>query len=149
VKSFLYLLRNISKCDVVLAQEMVRDSLNATIAGTLRHVPVVTYLGVAPVECYRCRRERGRIGPVKAIAGEAFIRFAMAVSGRLSTLALGMGPYLTEIAGRWARRSAVGCYYGVDTDLFTPVTPDGGARCAGNTGFPRTNSSRSFQPDQP
>jgi hypothetical protein len=62
VKSFAYLLRNIRKYDVVLSQEMVRGSLNATVVGRLMHVPVVTYLGVAPVEYYRCRRERGESG---------------------------------------------------------------------------------------
>lgn len=122
VRSFLYLLSNIRKYDVVLSQEMVRGSLNATVVGKLKGVPVVTYLGVAPVEYYRCRRERRRIGWVKAMAGEAFIRFAMATSGRLSTLALGMGPYLKDVAARSARHAAIGCYYGVDTAVFTPVT---------------------------
>ena len=121
VKSFVYLLRNIKRFDVVLSQEMVRGSLNATIAGRLMGVPVATYLGVAPVEYYRCRRERRQMGWFEAMAGETFIRFAMAVSGRLSTLALGMGPYLRDIAGRTARRTAIGCYYGIDTDLFSPV----------------------------
>ena len=122
LKSFLYLLRTIDRYDVVLSQEMVRGSLNATIVGKLKRVPVVTYLGIAPVEYYRCRRERGRIGWLEAAAGESFIRFAMAVSGHLSTLALGMGPYLKDVAARSARRAAIGGYYGVDTDLFAPVT---------------------------
>ena len=121
-KSFYYLLRNIRKHDVVLSQEMVRGSLNATIAGALMGVPVVTYLGVAPVEYYRCRRERQQISAMKAAAGEAFIRFAMSVSGRLATTAVGMGPYLRDIAGETSSRTAVGCYYGVDTRLFKPVT---------------------------
>ena len=121
-KSFFYLLRNIRKYDVVLSQEMVRGSLNATIAGALMGVPVVTYLGVAPVEYYRCRRERRQIGATKAAAGEAFIRFAMSVSGRLATTAIGMGPYLRDIAGATSSRTAVGGYYGVDTRLFKPVT---------------------------
>ncbi len=121
-KSFVYLLRNIRRFDVVLSQEMVRGSLNATVAGTLTGIPVVTYLGVSPVEYYRCRRERGQIGALDAIAGEAFIRFAMNVSGRLSTTALGMGPYLKEIAGATAAHAAIGCYYGVDTARFTPVS---------------------------
>jgi len=124
LRSFLYLLRNIRKHDVVLSQDMVRGSLNATVAGKLRGVPVVTLLGIEPVAYYRCRRERRRIGRVEAVAGEAFIRFAMAISGRLSTLALGMGPYLRDVAGRTASRTGVGGYYGVDTRLFTPVSPE-------------------------
>lgn len=120
-RSFLYLLRNIRTYDVVLSQEMVRGSLNATIAGRLRGVPVVTLLGVDPVAYYRCRRERGKIGWLEAAAGEMFIRVAMAISGGLSTLALGMGPYLRDVAGRTARRTGVSGYYGVDTRLFTPI----------------------------
>ncbi len=121
LRSFLYLLKHIRQYDVVLSQEMVRGSLNATIAGRLMDVPVVTYLGVAPVEYFRCRRERGRISWVKATAGEAFIRFAMFVNGRLATTALGMGPYLRDVAGRTSPRPATGGYYGVDVSLFRPV----------------------------
>jgi D-inositol-3-phosphate glycosyltransferase len=123
-RSLLYLLRNMRKYDVVLSQEMVRGSLNATVAGALTGVPVVTYLGVSPVEYYRCRRERRQIGTLSAMAGEAFIRFAMNVSGRLGTTALGMGPYLTNVAARSSRHSVVGCYYGIDTQLFKPVCPE-------------------------
>jgi glycosyltransferase involved in cell wall biosynthesis len=123
-KSFVYLLRNMRKHDVVLSQDMVRGSLNSAVAGALMGVPVVTYLGVAPLEYYRCRRERRQIGPLKAVAGEAFIRFAMAVSGRLATTALGMGPYLRDIAAATSTHAAIGCYYGVDTTLFRPVTDE-------------------------
>ncbi len=123
-RSLLYLLRHIRKYDVVLSQDMVRGSLNATIAGRLRGVPVVTLLGIDPVAYYRCRRERGRIGWLEAAAGELFIRFAMAISGGLGTLALGMGPYLRDVAGRTSSRTGIGGYYGVDTRLFIPVSPE-------------------------
>ena len=124
LRSFLYLLRNMRKYDVVLSQEMVRGSMNATVAGKLTGVPVVTYLGVAPVEYWRCRRERGQIGWIKSKAGEAFIRFAMSVSGRLGTAALGMGPYLRDVAGKTSSNPGVGGYYGVDVNLFRPVTAE-------------------------
>lgn len=124
VRSFLYLLRHIRKHDVVLSQEMVRGSLNATIVGRLMGVPVVTYLGIAPVEYYRCRRERGRVGWLEAMAGELFIRCAMQVSGRLATTALGMGPHLRDVAGAISRRAAIGGYYGVDTGAFEPATAE-------------------------
>jgi glycosyltransferase involved in cell wall biosynthesis len=123
LRSFAYLLRKMRAFDVVLSQDMVRGSLNTTVAGRLLGVPVVTLLGIAPVEYYRCRRERGRIGWLEAAAGEAFIRFAMQVSGRLATTALGMGPYLRDVAGRVSRRTGIGGYYGVDTDAFKPVSP--------------------------
>jgi glycosyltransferase involved in cell wall biosynthesis len=124
LRSFLYLLRHMRKYDVVLSQEMVRGSMNAAIAGTLTGVPVVTYLGVAPVEYWLCRRERGQIGWLKSKAGEAFIRVAMSISGHLGTAALGMGPYLRDVAGKTSSNPGVGGYYGVDVALFKPVTAE-------------------------
>jgi glycosyltransferase involved in cell wall biosynthesis len=121
IRSFLYLLRNITKYDVVLSQEMVRGSLNATIAGRLLGVPVVTYLAVSPIEYFRCRRERGQIGWLKATAGELFIRSCMALTGRLGTAAIGLGPYLRDIAGSRSSHPLNGLYYGVDVNLFRPV----------------------------
>jgi len=123
-RSFMYLLGHIREYDVVLSQEMVRGSLNATVAGRLMGVPVVTYLGISPVEYYRCRHERGEIGWVEAAAGEAFIRFAMGVSGRLGTTAVAMGPYLQKVASKASSHAVSGGYYGVDVDIFSPVTPD-------------------------
>jgi glycosyltransferase involved in cell wall biosynthesis len=121
LKSFFYLLRNIRSHDVVLSQGMVRGSLNSTIAGRLLGVPVVTYLGISPVEYWRCRRERGQIGRLKSAAGEAFIRVCMSVSGRLATTALAMGWFLKDVAGAYSSHPSVGYYYGVDVDLFKPV----------------------------
>ena len=57
--------------DVVLAQEMLRGALNATVVGALRGVPVVTYMGISPIEYFRCRRERGQIGARGGGGGEA------------------------------------------------------------------------------
>ena len=122
LRSFIYLLRNMRKYDVVLSQEMVRGSMNAAVAGRITGVPVVTYLGVAPVEYFRCRRERRQIGWLKSVAGEAFIKLAMGVSGRLGTTALGMGPYLRDVAARTSANPGIGGYYGVDVDLFKPAT---------------------------
>ena len=136
-RSFAYLLRHMRRYDVVLAQEMVRGSLNATIAGTLLGVPVVIYLGVDPVEYYRCRRERGQIGFAEAAAGEAFIRFAMSVSGRLATTALGMGPYLRDVAAAVSDNAAIGGYYGVDTDLFTPISTECRSALRARLGLPQ------------
>ena len=109
LKSFVYLLQNIRKFDVVLSQGMVRGSLNSTIAGRLMGIPVVTYLGISPVEYWRCRRERGQIGRLKSAAGEAFIRIAMNISGRLATTALAMGLFLKDLAAEYSRihRSAI------------------------------------------
>src|SRR5439155_12111081 len=94
---------------------------NATVVGRLYRIPVVTYLGVAPLEYFRCRRERGQIGWAKAMVGEAVIRFLLSVNGLLATRCLAMGPYLRDVAARYCSRSQVGLYYGVDTNFFRPA----------------------------
>jgi glycosyltransferase involved in cell wall biosynthesis len=124
LNSFRYLLRSIRKFDVVLSQGMARGALNSTIAGRLMGVPVVTYESVAAVPYWRCRRERGEIGVLKTAAGELFLRTCMTVSGRLGTAAIGLGPYLTELVGRYSSQPVEGYYYGVDTALYRPVSGD-------------------------
>ncbi len=120
--SFRHVLRRARDCDVILAQEVLRGALSANLAGRFRGVPVVTYMGVAPVEYYRCRRERRQIGALKALAGEATIRALMRINGLLAARCLAMGPYLREVARRYCPRSDVGLYYGVDTDCFRPAS---------------------------
>jgi glycosyltransferase involved in cell wall biosynthesis len=100
---------------------MVRGSLNSTLAGKVMNVPVVTYLNIPPVEYWRCRRERNEITWIKTVAGEAFIRFCMNVSGRLATTSLGTGEFLKDLAGEYSRHPAVGYYCGVDLNLFKPA----------------------------
>jgi hypothetical protein len=121
VRSLMYLLRRAVDFDVVLSQGMGRGSLNSTIAGLIRGVPVVTYESVAAIAYWRCRRERGQIGALSATAGEAFLRTCMTVTGKLARTAVGLGPYLRDLVGRYSARAATGYYYGVDTDIFTPV----------------------------
>jgi glycosyltransferase involved in cell wall biosynthesis len=123
-RSFAYLWRVARNFDVIVSQEVLRGSLNATVVGTLRGVPVVTYMGIAPVEYFRCRRERGQIGPVAAWAGEAVIRALMTINGRLAARCLAMGPYLRDIALESCPRSQVGLYYGVDVDRFRPAAAE-------------------------
>jgi glycosyltransferase involved in cell wall biosynthesis len=120
-KSLAWLWKHMPEFDVVVSQEVLRGSVNATLVGALRGVPVVTYMGIAPVEYFRCRRERRRIGPVKAAIGEAAIRAMMTVNGRLAAACLAMGPYLRDIASQYCPRSMVGLYYGVDTSYFRPA----------------------------
>jgi glycosyltransferase involved in cell wall biosynthesis len=120
-RSLLYLWRVARRFDVILSQEVLRGSLNATVVGALRGVPVVTYMGIAPLEYFRCRRERGQIGPVTAWAGEAFIRVLLTANGRLATACLAMGPYLRDLASRFCARSEIGRYYGVDVERFRPA----------------------------
>ncbi len=120
-RSLQYLWRRAGDFDAVLSQEVLRGSLNANLVGALRGVPVVTYMGIAPVEYFRCRRERAQIGRVKAALGETVIRALMTVNGRLASRCLAMGPYLRDVAARYCARSEVGLYYGVDTDFFRPA----------------------------
>lgn len=121
-RSLGYLWRSIKNFDVVLSQEVLRGSLNATLVGAIRQVPVVTYMATAPLEYFKCRRERGQIGWLKAVTGGTFIRTVMAINGRLATQCLALGPYLRDIAARSCPRTAIGLYYGVDVDCFRPAT---------------------------
>jgi len=116
--------RQAGECDVILSQEVLRGSLNANIIGRLRRKPVVTYMGVSPLEYFRCRRERRQIGPVTWWLGSALIRTLATINGRLATRCLAMGPYLREVASGWCARSDIGLYYGVDVDLFRPADAD-------------------------
>lgn len=120
-RSLRYLWDHARRFDVIVSQEVLRGALNANLVGTLRGVPVVTYMGIAPVEYFRCRRERGQLGVVKGALGEWAVRALMTVNGRLADRCLAMGPYLRDVAARYSTRAAVGLYYGVDTAYFRPA----------------------------
>jgi glycosyltransferase involved in cell wall biosynthesis len=122
VRSLAWLWRHVRDFDVVLSQEVLRGSLNATLVGALRGVPVVTTMAIAPVEYFRCRRERGQIGLVVAWGVEGVIRLLMTINGRLATRAMALGPYLRGIARQYSSRTEHSAYYGVDTRFFTPAT---------------------------
>ncbi len=124
LSSFQYLLRHAKEFDVILCQEFLRGAFNGTLVGALTNTPTVTYMGIAPVEYFRCRRERRQIGPLTSWIGEAVIRFLMTFNGIFATKCLAMGPYLRDIAARYCRRSEVGLYYGVDTENFCPADQD-------------------------
>jgi len=109
--------------DVILAQEMLRGALSANLAGRLRGVPVVTFTALPPLEYFRCRRERGQIGPLKAVAGGLAIRALLRANGLMATRCVALGEYLRGVASRYCPRCDVGLYYGVDTGLFRPADP--------------------------
>jgi glycosyltransferase involved in cell wall biosynthesis len=113
--------RRAADCDVILSQEVLRGSLNANLVGRLRGVPVVTYMGISPLEYFNCRRERGQIGAFTAWLGRTFIRTASAINGRLATVCLAMGPYLRDKATEMGARGEIGLYYGVDVEQFRPA----------------------------
>jgi glycosyltransferase involved in cell wall biosynthesis len=119
--SFRYLLRRAQDFDLIISQEMLRGSFNATLVGRLRNIPVITYLGIAPLEYFLCRRERGQLSALKSFLGATIIRFLLYSNGLMATRCLAMGPYLREIAARYCSRSEVGLYYGVDTNFFCPA----------------------------
>jgi glycosyltransferase involved in cell wall biosynthesis len=127
-RSIAYLWSQVRGFDVVLSQELLRGSLNATLVGAIRGVPVVTTMAMPPLEYFRCRRERRLIGPVAAWAGESVIKALLHINGRLATRCLALGPYLIEVASRTCTRTEMGYYYGVDVDLFRPAGPEERAR---------------------
>jgi glycosyltransferase involved in cell wall biosynthesis len=122
LRSLRFLWRVVQDFDVVLSQEMLRGSLNATLVGAVRGVPVVTTMALPPVEYFRCRRQRGQIGVLRAWVGEAVIRSLLFVNGRLATACVALGPYLRNIATRYCVRTESGHYYGVDIDIFRPAS---------------------------
>jgi glycosyltransferase involved in cell wall biosynthesis len=124
LRSLAYLWRAVPAFDVVLSQEMLRGSLNATFVGALRGVPVVTTMALPPLEYFRCRRERRQIGFLAAWAGESVIRTLMTINGRLATRCLALGPYLEQIARRYCAATEPGYYYGVDVATFQPPRAD-------------------------
>jgi glycosyltransferase involved in cell wall biosynthesis len=121
VRSLLWLLRHAREFDVILCQEFLRGALNGTLVGALTRVPAVTYMNLPPVEYFRCRRERGQIGFLKAWVGELTIRFLMTCNGILATKCLALGPYLCQVASRYSSRVEMVLYYGIDTKLYCPV----------------------------
>jgi glycosyltransferase involved in cell wall biosynthesis len=123
-RSLAWLWEHARDFDVIISQEVLRGSLNATVAGWIRGTPVITYMGIAPVEYFRCRRERKQIGALAGWAGESVIRGLMSVNGRLATKCLAMGPYLRDVAAEYCPRSEVGLYYGVDTHVFKPAATE-------------------------
>jgi glycosyltransferase involved in cell wall biosynthesis len=121
--SLRFLLKQGHSFDVILAQEMLRGAFNANLAGRLLAIPVVTYLGISPIEYFRCRYERRQIGILKALVGEMALRCILAINGRLCRRCLAMGPYLERVAARYCSRSCLGLYYGVDVRSFRPASP--------------------------
>ncbi|MEO8217658.1 MAG: glycosyltransferase family 4 protein [Acidobacteriota bacterium] len=122
VRSLATLLRIAGKFDVILSQEMLRGSLNANVAGRLRHVPVVTYMAMPPLQYFRCRTVHGPLGRLRSIMGELVIGALMTINGRLSSRSLALGPYLQDIVSKFSGRTGPNHYYGVDTTIFRPAS---------------------------
>ena len=122
LRSALHLWTLAEQFDVILSQELLRVSLNATVIGWLRDVPVVTTMAIPAIEYFRCRRQRGAVSWAGAMLGEAAIRVLLSINGRLSTRCLALGPYLQRVAARYCPRTSMGLYYGVDVDQFAPIT---------------------------
>lgn len=129
--------RRAADFDVILAQEAMRGALNANLVGKLKHVPVVTYVGISPLEYFRCRRERGQLGPLGSALGEAVIHALLRINGRMATRCLAMGPYLRKVAARYCPRTETGLYYGVNTRLFRPAAAAERAALRRLLGLPR------------
>ena len=135
-RSFAYLVRRIRRFDVILAQEVTRGALSANLAGRMLGVPVLNTLMVAPVEYYRCRRERGQIAWWKYRLGDATIRGLMRMNGRLAAGWLALGPYLCRVARGYCPRVQNTHYYGVDIECFRPADAAGRRAARGALGLP-------------
>jgi glycosyltransferase involved in cell wall biosynthesis len=120
-RSLFKLLKDGTGADIILAQEMLRGALNANVAGRILGIPVVQYLMTSPLEYFRCRRERGHIGPGRSLVGEGAIKLLMTVNARLAQKTLVLGRYLNEVASAYHARTELGLYYGIDTTLFRPA----------------------------
>jgi glycosyltransferase involved in cell wall biosynthesis len=136
LRSLSYLWRRMRDFDVVISQEVLRGSLNATLVGRLRSVPVAVYMGISPAEYFRCRWERRQINLVTALIGEGVIRSLMRVNGLLATAWLVMGSYLESVARHYTSDVAIGRYYGVDTSYYTPSDPSQRAALRRRLGLP-------------
>ncbi len=136
VRSLAALWRHVGGCDLILSQELLRGSLNANMIGRLRRTPVIAYVGISPLEYFRCRRERRQIGPVVSWLGSTLIRTLVTVNGRLASRCLAMGPYLREVASQWCTRTEIGLYYGVDVEAFRPADADERSRLRTRLGLP-------------
>jgi glycosyltransferase involved in cell wall biosynthesis len=124
LRSLAYLWTAARDFDLVFSQEMLRGSLNTTLVGAMRGVPVVTSMALPPVEYFRCRRERRQIGAVRAWLGETAIRTLLTINGKAATACVALGPYLLNVASRYCARTERWFYYGVDVDVFRPATAD-------------------------
>ncbi len=124
ILSLLWLFRHARLFDVILAQDCARGALNANLVGKLLGIPVLNYLGIAPLEYFRCRRERRQIGALGAAIGTTVLWSLLTVNGWLARRCLAMGPYLVDVARRYYRDVRLGLYYGVDTTLFRPASQD-------------------------
>jgi glycosyltransferase involved in cell wall biosynthesis len=121
VRSLAHLLREARRFDVILAQDVTRGALSANFAGRMLGVPVLNILILAPVEYFRCRRERGQIAWWKYRLGDAAIRSLMRVNGLLAGGWLALGPYLCRLACQYTSSVQNTHYYGVDVDYFQPA----------------------------
>jgi glycosyltransferase involved in cell wall biosynthesis len=93
-------------------------------------------LMLAPVEYFRCRRERGQIAPWKYHVGDITIRILMRVNGILADGWLALGPYLCRLATRYSSRVQNTHYYGVDIDCFQPADSAAKRAARRNLGLP-------------
>jgi glycosyltransferase involved in cell wall biosynthesis len=75
-------------------------------------------MNIPPLEYYRCRRERGECGWLRAFLGELVISALATINGKLAAQCVAVGPYLVDVAARYCSRVTIGHAYGVDTDLY-------------------------------
>ncbi len=121
IQSFLWLFKHAKAYQVILAQEMLRGALNATLAGFFLKIPVVTYVGIPAVEYFDCRWERGQISWWRWQLGRNVIKALLRINGRLATAGFGMGDFHRKYIQPFVKKSYWASYYGVNLKKFTPA----------------------------
>ncbi len=136
-RSFVWLWKYAGNYSLILAQEILRGSLNANVAGRLKGVPVVNYVCLPHLEYFDKKHERGKIGPVAWRLGSGVITALSWINGRLAKKTLALGEHLQTYARRFSTRVGPATYYGVDVKKFTPASPEEKAKLRQKLGLPQ------------
>lgn len=120
-KSFIFLVKNIRRFDLILSQENLRGTLNANIVGLIFNKPVYSFTCFPPVEYYRCRYKRKQVSYVHYLVGVGIIKSLLYINGKLSSSWIILGPFLESLYKNKCRHYSLGQYYGVNTNYFKPA----------------------------
>ncbi len=134
-RSFLRLLKLAQNFDFFFSQENLRGSLSAGLASKIAGLPLYTHSGIPPREYYRCRYTRGQISSFKYFIGDSVIRILLTLNSWLADFWFVLGPFLYEVFSPYKKEIGLAHYYGVDTELYIPVTAEKKASLREDLGF--------------
>jgi len=119
---FLYSLFLWMKYDIILVLGAELAALGAVVARVLTGKPTVLFLGKFSDEYFMCRYRRGYLLKLYYEAGGALLKLLRGVNLILSDMNIAGGEYLGENVARWTKNFRVVPLYGVDTDIYHPVS---------------------------